>query len=138
MKWGVGSGIALSYRTALNLRVVISLSEPAPRITPERRAAIMRRLGDIYLFFTTFHGIFVQAIVECSHSLPQEGAPMSEIEWAALRLVGKGVPLTTIADNLALDPEEVEHYLHNACAKLGVEAPAMAAERARERGMLGA
>jgi DNA-binding CsgD family transcriptional regulator len=62
---------------------------------------------------------------------------MSEVEGAALGLLGRGLTPAAAAEAMALDTDEVVRLLRNACTKLGVSTPEVAIRQAAALGFFG-
>jgi DNA-binding CsgD family transcriptional regulator len=116
---GVGSGVVIGMHGPHNTRVIVSLSYTNPLIDDERRDAIAHNLGEIMLFGTFFHEIFMRSIIEQGIPPSSQGAPLTGRERDCLVLAARGHTSQDMAYKLGISERTVQFHFDGIRSKLG-------------------
>jgi DNA-binding CsgD family transcriptional regulator len=134
--YGIGSGVNVFLRDARRARIMIGLNSPERLLTPEMTAQISIRLGDLMLFGTIFHAIFVRAFIDKGLSAPQQGVALSPREIQCLGLAARGQTSGDIAFKLGITERTANFHFSNILSKLGAMNRAEAIAKAAAQGLL--
>jgi len=116
---GVGSGVVCGIHGPRNARVIFALSHSFPSIDRIRRTEIEEKFGDILLFGTYFHEVFMKAVVEQDIPPLSLGIPLSRREVQCLDLAAKGQTTQDIALKLGISQRTIQFHFDGIRAKLG-------------------
>jgi LuxR family transcriptional regulator, activator of conjugal transfer of Ti plasmids len=119
-RFGIRSGVSVSFRAADHSRIVVALSSPVSPVDPGRHRQIVRRLGDIMLLATRFHDVFMAPAVQLPRTIGPHGLPLSPRERECLQMSAHGLSSTEIGVKLDVTPRTVDFHFSNIIAKLGV------------------
>jgi DNA-binding CsgD family transcriptional regulator len=132
-RFGIRSGVAVSFSDAWHARVVVALNSPVSPVDASREQRIGRRLGQVMLLATQFHDLFM-ADATVADATALRGAPLSAREIQCLRMAAHGLTSADIGVKLGISERTVNFHFHNTIAKLDVlnrnEAIAQAIARA--------
>ncbi len=133
---GIGSGLAYTFHHGFGMHVVFALNSREPSIDSQRYAEITKSLGDVVLFATTFHGIFLRGIVEKGLPPVSQGAPLSPREKECLSFAAQGWTGSEIASKLGIAERTVQFHFTGICTKLGAANRHEAIARAIKTGVI--
>lgn len=117
-RYGVGSGVSISFRGANGWGCLIALSSREDRILPGRRAEIANRVGDVLLFGQFFHELVMAAWLEKKLRPVSRGAALSHREKQCLSLAANGMTSADIAIKLGITERTVNFHFSNLVTKL--------------------
>jgi len=116
---GVGSGVVVGLHGPRGVRVIVALSSAHRTITPQRRQAIVERLGNVVLLAIHFHEIFMRTIVEQGVAPASQGAPLSPRELECLELAARGQTTRDMALKLGITERTIQFHFDSIRSKLG-------------------
>jgi len=119
-RFGVCSGVAISFRDPDHGRVLVALNS---RITPmddARKAMVARQLGEIILLAMSFHDFFMAHLVDYEPALMVRIAPLSPRESQCLEMAANGMTSVDIAMKLGIKPRTANFHFGKIVTKLGV------------------
>ena len=116
--YGIGSGIDIFLRDARRSRIMVGLNSPDREPSAARNVQIAERLGDLMLFGTIFHAIYIRAFIEKGLAAPQRGLPLSPREVQCLTLAAKGQTSADIAYKLGIAERTANFHFSNILSKL--------------------
>ena len=119
-RFGVCSGVAISFRDPDHGRVLVALNSKITPVDDARRAFIAARLGDIVLLAMSFHDFFMAHLVDYEPSLMVRVAPLSPRESQCLEMAANGMTSVDIAMKLGIKPRTANFHFGKIVAKLGV------------------
>jgi DNA-binding CsgD family transcriptional regulator len=132
-EYGVGSGVVVPLRDPLHPLVLVALNSPQREIDPARRSQIDASLGDIVLFASHFHELFMAQFVDSNAPPLLQGQRLSAREIQCLTLAAHGQTSVDIAARLGVAERTVNFHFCNILSKLGAanrhEAVAIAVSR---------
>ena len=134
---GIASGICIPLFDELGTKIVVDLVSSSPVLEIERRIAIHRSLGDMYLFARVFHEIFKRAGIEKRIPARNAGMPLSPREEQCLLLAAQGIECEAIGKRLAIDLRFVQSHLDSIRSKLQVASLKAAMVQFGNHGILG-
>jgi len=135
-RFGICSGVAVSVHRADHARIVLALDSRITPVTPPRRDAIERRLGDVMLLATSLHDI-----LSACRSTPESAAgrargSLSIREKECLRLAARGMTSADIGSKLGITERTANFHFSNLIGKLGVINRHEAIARAVQTGLI--
>jgi DNA-binding CsgD family transcriptional regulator len=118
MTHGVASGVLIPSRDSFGMRMLVNFNSHVPLPSEARQGEIAGLLGDMVIFATYFHELFVKSVV--SRGLPPKsaGAPLSGRERACLTLAARGLTSDEIARELRISPRTVQFHFSSIRSKL--------------------
>ena len=119
-RFGIRSGVSVSFRAADHSRIVVALNSPVSPVDAGRQARIARRLGDIMLLATRFHDVFMAPVVHEPLATGPRGLPLSQRERECLQMAAHGLTSVEIGLKLDVVPRTIDFHFRNVIAKLGV------------------
>lgn len=119
-RFGVCSGVAISFRDPDHGRVVVALNSSITPVDDARKAFIAARLGDIVLLAMSFHDFFMAHLIDCEPSLMVRVAPLSPRESQCLEMAANGMTSVDIAMKLGIKPRTANFHFGKIVTKLGV------------------
>ena len=119
-RYGVCSGVAISFRDPDHGRVVVALNSRVSRVDEARKAFIAARLGEIVLLAMSFHDFFMAHLVDHEPSLMVRVAPLSPRESQCLEMAANGMTSVDIAVKLGIKPRTANFHFGKIVNKLGV------------------
>jgi DNA-binding CsgD family transcriptional regulator len=119
-RFGVCSGVAISFRDPDHGRVLVALNSRITPVDDARKAMIARQLGEIILLAMSFHDFFMAHLVDCEPSLMVRIAPLSPRESQCLEMAANGMTSADIAMKLGIKPRTANFHFGKIVTKLGV------------------
>ena len=119
-RFGIRSGVSVSFRAADHSRIVVALNSPVSPVDAGRHARIARQLGDIMLLATRFHDVFMAPAVRLPLATGPHGVPLSTRERECLQMAAHGLTSVEIGLKLDVAPRTIDFHFRNIIAKLGV------------------
>lgn len=119
-RFGVCSGVAISFRDPDHGRVLVAFNSPITPVDDARRAFIAARLGEIVLLAMSFHDFFMAHLVDYEPSLMVRVAPLSPRESQCLEMAANGMTSVDIAMKLGIKPRTANFHFGKIVTKLGV------------------
>jgi DNA-binding CsgD family transcriptional regulator len=118
-RFGVASGVAISFRSHGHGRVLVALDSPIARLDEARKAQVAARLGDIVLLAMAFHDFFMAHLVAREPSLMMRFTPLSPRESQCLEMAAIGLTSEDIAMKLGIKARTANYYFRRIVSKLG-------------------
>jgi DNA-binding CsgD family transcriptional regulator len=119
-KYGVCSGVVVSFSDPDHGRIVCAFNSSLTPITAERRQQLEARLGELMLFSTSFHDFFMASLVDTEYDLMTRVAPLSVRERQCLELAARGMTSNDIGDKLGITERTANFHVGNIIRKTGV------------------
>jgi len=119
-RYGICSGVAISFRDPDHGRVVVALNSPISPVDEARKAFIAAHLGAIVLLAMSFHDFFMAHLVDHEPSLMVRVAPLSPRESQCLEMAANGMTSVDIAVKLGIKPRTANFHFGKIVSKLGV------------------
>jgi DNA-binding CsgD family transcriptional regulator len=119
-RFGVCSGICMSFRDPDHGRVLVALNSPITPVDEARKRLIAARLGDIILLALSFHDFFMAHIVHFTSSLMLTADPLSPRQSQCLEMAANGMTSVDIALKLGIKPRTANFHFGKIVTKLGV------------------
>ena len=119
-EFGVCSGVSISFRDPDHGRILCAFNSSISPVSPERRAQIARRLGELMLFATSFHDFFMANFIDNNRSLMVRVVPLSKREHQCLQLAANGMTSNDIGSKLGITERTANYHFSNLIQKLGV------------------
>ena len=119
-RFGVCSGVALSFRDPDHGRVLVALNSGISPVDEMRRELIASRLGEIVLLAMSFHDFFMANLIDCEPSLMVRVTPLSPREAQCLEMAANGMTSVDIALKLGIKPRTANFHFGKIVTKLGV------------------
>jgi DNA-binding CsgD family transcriptional regulator len=119
-RFGIRSGVSVSFRAPDHSRVVVALDSPVSPVDPGRQARIARRMGDIVLLALRFHDVFMAPVTREPFAAAACGAPLTARERECLCMAAHGLTSAQIGRKLDVAPRTVDFHFRNVVTKLGV------------------
>ncbi len=118
MEHGVASGVLVPSRDSFGMRMLVNFNSSIPIPNERRQREIGAHLGDIMIFATYFHELFVKAVVARGLPPKSAGAPLSGRERSCLVLAARGLTSDAIAKELGISPRTVQFHFNSIRSKL--------------------
>jgi LuxR family transcriptional regulator, quorum-sensing system regulator LasR len=115
---GVGSGVAFGAHDLRTGVVLVALNSSNAAISVDRRAEILRDLGNILLFGLYFHEVFMSGLVQQGVAPRSQGAPLTSREYQCLTHAARGLTSSDIARRLEIAERTVEFHFAAIRSKL--------------------
>ena len=119
-RFGVASGVALSFRDPRHGRILVALDSSIAVLDDARKRLIGDRLGEIVLLAMAFHDFFMAHLGGCRPSLMTRVTPLSPRESQCLEMAANGLTSEDIAVKLGIKARTANYYFGNIMTKLGV------------------
>jgi LuxR family quorum-sensing system transcriptional regulator SolR len=119
-RFGIRSGVSVSFRAADHSRIVVALNSSVSPVDSVRQDRIARQLGHIMLFATRFHDVFMAPVVRAPLRDGPRGLPLSARERECLQMAAHGLTSAEIGAKLDVAPRTIDFHFGNIIAKLGV------------------
>jgi LuxR family quorum-sensing transcriptional regulator LasR len=118
-RFGVCSGVSISFRDPDHGRVLCAFNSSITPVDAARLAYVYSRLGDLLLFSTLFHDFFMAHFVDSGPVLASV-APLSVRERQCLELAARGLTSSDIGDKLGITGRTANFHVSNVIKKTGV------------------
>jgi DNA-binding CsgD family transcriptional regulator len=119
-RFGVASGVALSFRDPRHGRFLVALDSPVAALDDTRKRLIRDRLGEIVLLAMAFHDFFMAHLGDCRPSLMTRVTPLSPRESQCLEMAANGLTSEDIAMKLGIKARTANFHFGKIMTKLGV------------------
>ena len=119
-RFGVCSGVAISFRDPDHGRVLVAVNSRITPVDAARRRFVARRLGDFVLLAMAFHDFFMAHLVAYKPSLMMRVAPLSPRQAQCLEMAATGLTSEDIALKLGIKPRTANFHFGKIVTKLGV------------------
>jgi DNA-binding CsgD family transcriptional regulator len=119
-RFGIRSGVAVSFTDAQHARVVVAFNSTVSPVDAVRETRIARRLGQVMLLATRFHDLFMADATAVESASGLRGAPLSSREIQCLQMAAHGLTSGDIGAKIGIAERTVNFHFHNAIAKLDV------------------
>jgi DNA-binding CsgD family transcriptional regulator len=119
-RFGIRSGVVISFRDPQHARILVALNSRISPVDGHRKAMIGRNLGTIMLLATHFHDIFMARFVDRGVPPRQQGAPLSPREIECLGMAAHGMTSADIGIKLGIAERTANFHFSNVFSKLGV------------------
>jgi LuxR family transcriptional activator of bioluminescence operon len=119
-RFGVCSGVAISFRDPDHGRVLAAMNSRITPVGAVRRRLVARQLGDFVLLAMAFHDFFMAHLVEHKPSLMMRVAPLSPRQAQCLEMAATGLTSEDIAIKLGIKPRTANFHFGKIVTKLGV------------------
>jgi LuxR family quorum-sensing system transcriptional regulator SolR len=119
-RFGIRSGVAVSFRDPDHGRMMCAFNSSTSPVSPERRTALMPRLGDVMLFSVSFHDFFMAHFVDHGDTIVTRGDPLSKRERQCLELAANGMTSIDIGSKLGITERTANFHFNNLIQKMGV------------------
>lgn len=119
-RFGVCSGVAVSFRDPDHGRVLVAINSRRSPMDEERRRFVTKQLGELVLLAMSFHDFFMAHLVDYEPSLMVRVVPLSAREAQCLEMAANGMTSIDIAMKLGIKPRTANFHFGNIVDKLGV------------------
>ena len=119
-RYGVCSGVAISFRDPDHGRVLVAVNSPITPVDEVRKALVAHQLGEVVLLAMAFHDFFMAHLVDYEPSLMVRVAPLSAREAQCLEMAANGMTSADIAVKLGIKPRTANFHFGKIVTKLGV------------------
>ena len=119
-RYGVCSGVAISFRDPDHGRVLVAINSTVTPVDEERRKFVTKQLGELVLLAMSFHDFFMAHLVDYEPSLMVRVAPLSARQVQCLELAANGMTSEDIAIKLGIKPRTANFHFGKIKDKLGV------------------
>jgi DNA-binding CsgD family transcriptional regulator len=119
-RYGVCSGVAITFRDPDHGRVVVALNSRISPVDEARKTFIAAHLGEIVLLAMSFHDFFMAHLVNHEPGLMVRVAPLSPRESQCLEMAANGMTSVDIAVKLGIKPRTANFHFGKIVHKLGV------------------
>jgi DNA-binding CsgD family transcriptional regulator len=119
-RFGVCSGVAISFRDPDHGRVLVAINSAISPTNEERRQFVNKQLGELVLLAMSFHDFFMAHLVDYEPSLMVRVAPLSVREAQCLEMAANGMTSVDIGIKLGIKPRTANFHFGNIFEKLGV------------------
>jgi DNA-binding CsgD family transcriptional regulator len=119
-RYGVCSGVAISFRDPDHGRVLVAINSRISPVDEARRQFVARQLGELVLLAMSFHDFFMAHLVDYEPSLMVRVVPLSAREAQCLEMAANGMTSVDIAIKLGIKPRTANFHFGNIVDKLGV------------------
>jgi DNA-binding CsgD family transcriptional regulator len=119
-RFGVCSGVAISFRDPDHGRVLVAVNSRITPVGAARRRFIARQLGEFVLLAMSFHDFFMAHLVDYKPSLMLRVAPLSPRQAQCLEMAATGLTSEDIAIKLGIKPRTANFHFGKIVTKLGV------------------
>ncbi len=119
-RFGVCSGVAVSFRDPDHGRVLVAVNSPITPVDKARKQFVARQLGEIMLLAMSFHDFFMAHLVDHEPALMVRVSPLSPREAQCLEMAANGMTSIDIALKLGITSRTANFHFGNIVTKLGV------------------
>ena len=119
-RFGIRSGVVVSFRDATHARIIVALNSSISPVNSERLSMLKGRLGDVMMLATCFHDIFMANVLEQGVPPRQRGTPLSPRERQCLEMAARGLTSGDIGTKLGIAERTANFHFSNLISKLGV------------------
>ncbi|MDQ2915999.1 MAG: LuxR C-terminal-related transcriptional regulator, partial [Pseudomonadota bacterium] len=119
-RFGVCSGVAVSFRDPDHGRVLVAVNSPITPVDKARKQFVARQLGEIMLLAMSFHDFFMAHLVDHEPALMVRVSPLSSREAQCLEMAANGMTSADIALKLGITSRTANFHFGNIVTKLGV------------------
>jgi DNA-binding CsgD family transcriptional regulator len=119
-RYGVCSGVAISFRDPDHGRVLVAINSRISPMDEARKAFVIKQLGELVLLAMSFHDFFMAHLVDYEPGLMQRVLPLSVREAQCLEMAANGMTSVDIAIKLGIKPRTANFHFGNIVDKLGV------------------
>ena len=119
-RYGVCSGVAVSFRDPDHGRVLVAINSKITPVDEARRQFVFKQLGELVLLAMSFHDFFMAHLVDYEPSLMVRVVPLSAREAQCLEMAANGMTSVDIAVKLGIKPRTANFHFGNIVDKLGV------------------
>ena len=119
-RYGVCSGVAISFRDPDHGRVLVAINSTVTPVDEERRKFVTKQLGELVLLAMSFHDFLMAHLVDYEPSLMVRVAPLSARQVQCLELAANGMTSEDIAIKLGIKPRTANFHFGKIKDKLGV------------------
>ena len=119
-RYGVCSGVAVSFRDPDHGRVLVAINSKITPVDEVRRQFVFKQLGELVLLAMSFHDFFMAHLVDYEPSLMVRVVPLSAREAQCLEMAANGMTSVDIAVKLGIKPRTANFHFGNIVDKLGV------------------
>ena len=119
-RYGVCSGVSISFRDADQGRVLCAFNSAVTPVSRARKETIAKQAGELTLFATSFHDFFMAHFVDHGKALMTRVAPLSRREHDCLELAANGMTSRDIGLKLGITERTANYHFNNTIRKMGV------------------
>jgi LuxR family transcriptional regulator len=119
-RYGVCSGVAISFRDPDHGRVLVAINSSISPTDEARRQFVAGQLGELVLLAMSCHDFFMAHLVDYEPSLMVRVVPLSPREAQCLEMAANGMTSVDIAMKLGIKPRTANFHFGNIVDKLGV------------------
>ncbi len=119
-RFGIRSGVAVSFVDAQRARVVVALNSPVSPVDVAREARIGRKLGHVMMLATQFHDLFMADATVVDPTAGLHRGPLTIRERQCLQMAAHGLTSGDIGAKLGIRERTVNFHFHNVIGKLSV------------------
>lgn len=119
-RFGVCSGVSISFRDPDHGRVLCAFNSPITPVDEARRAKTGGLAGELILFALSFHDFFMAHFVDNEESLMTRVAPLSRRERQCLEMAANGLTSCDIGTKLGITERTANYHFNNLIQKMGV------------------
>jgi len=117
-RFGIRSGVVLSFRDPEHARIIVALNSHLSPVDEARYVMIQRHLGEIMLLATSFHDVFMSNFIDRGIPPRQLGTPLSPREQQCLQMAAHGLTSHDIAEKLGIAERTIHFHFSNILSKL--------------------
>jgi len=117
-RFGIRSGVVVSFRDSDRARIVVALNSRVSPVDQARDLMIQRHLGDVMLLATSFHDVFMSNFIDRGVPPRQLGTPLSPREQQCLLMAAHGLTSHDIAEKLGIAERTIHFHFSNILSKL--------------------
>ena len=119
-RFGIRSGVAVSFSDSQHARVVVALNSTVSPVDAIRRMRINRRLGGVMMLAANFHDLFMADATVSGPASAVRAPPLSARELQCLAMAAHGLTSADIGIKIGITERTVNFHFHNIIAKLSV------------------
>jgi LuxR family transcriptional activator of conjugal transfer of Ti plasmids len=119
-RFGVCSGVSVSFRDPDHGRVLVALNARITPVDEARRQLVARQLGEVMLLAMAFHDFFMAHLVDYEPALMVRVPPLSPRETQCLEMAANGMTSIDIGVKLGIKPRTANFHFGRIVNKLGV------------------
>jgi DNA-binding CsgD family transcriptional regulator len=119
-RFGICSGVAVSFRDPDHGRVVVAINSSLTPVDEARKQFVARQLGELILLAMSYHDFFMAHLVDYKLALMVRIAPLSPREAQCLEMAANGMTSVDIALKLGIKPRTANFHFGKLVTKLGV------------------
>jgi LuxR family quorum-sensing transcriptional regulator LasR len=119
-RYGVCSGVAISFRDPDHGRVMVAVNSKITPVDSARKAFIAKHLGEVTLLCMSFHDFFMAHLVHYDPPLMVRVARLTPRQSQCLEMAANGMTSMDIAMKLGIKPRTANFHFGKINTKLGV------------------